>query len=125
MSDEHLANYLCIGCPLGCRLEVEDDDTGNVVEVRGHACKRGDTYGRQEHVDPRRMVTTSVRVIGGVWAKLPVKTTDSVPKSMVNDVCKAVQNVALPAPIKIGTVVLTNVLGTGADIVATRDIDQA
>jgi glycerol-3-phosphate dehydrogenase len=30
-----VTHYLCIGCPLGCRLEVEADDDGQNVEIRG------------------------------------------------------------------------------------------
>ncbi len=65
MSD--VTHYLCIGCPLGCRLEVEEDQTGSVVEVRGHSCRKGKTFAEREHHDPRRMVTStiSVRVAAG------------------------------------------------------------
>ena len=42
MSEEHIVHYLCIGCPLGCHLEVEEDEDDNIVEVRGWACKRGE-----------------------------------------------------------------------------------
>ena len=63
MSD--VTHYLCIGCPLGCRLEVEEDLDGSVVEVRGHSCRKGKTFAEREHHDPRRMVTTTVAVEGG------------------------------------------------------------
>ena len=64
MSEHEVAAYLCIGCPLGCRLEVEEDDHGDVLEVRGFDCKKGKEYGRQEHTEPKRMVTTTVAVRG-------------------------------------------------------------
>lgn len=119
---ETLTHYLCIGCPLGCRLEVEEDDQHHIVEVRGFSCKRGKEYALQEHTDPRRMVTTTVRVFGGRWARLPVKTTSAVPKHMVRDLCRRLRLVTVIAPIKLGDVVLPNALGTGVDIVATRDL---
>jgi CxxC motif-containing protein len=125
MSDDHISHYLCIGCPLGCRLEVEDNDAGDIVEVRGWGCKNGKEYGRQEHTDPRRVIATSVRIKGGHWGRVPVKTTGSIPKTMVRDVAYAVRAVEVEAPIRIGTVVVANVLGTGVDIVTTRDMERA
>ncbi|MBN1680262.1 MAG: DUF1667 domain-containing protein [Anaerolineae bacterium] len=125
MPDNTLTHYLCIGCPLGCRLEVESDDGDNVVEVRGWTCKKGDAYARQEHIDPRRMVTTTVRVNGGRWARVPVKTSDAVPKGQVEAICRALRSVTLAAPVRMGDVIVRDVFGTGADIVATRDMPAA
>jgi CxxC motif-containing protein len=113
--------YLCIGCPLGCRLEVDAEDH-EVVEVRGFSCKRGKEFAVQEHTDPRRFVTTTVRVDGGVWPRLPVKTADAVPKATVADLCRELHRVRLQAPVRLGDVVLADALGTGVDVVATRDI---
>lgn len=117
---EH-ARYLCIGCPLGCRLEV-DAVEGEVVEVRGHSCRRGKEFAVQEHTDPRRFVTTTVRVRGGRGARLPVATAASVPKGRVADVARALHALTLDAPVAMGDVVLADVLGTGVDVVATRDL---
>ncbi len=126
MSPEHehaheSAHYLCIGCPLGCRLEVDAID-GEVVEVRGNSCKRGKEFAVQEHTDPRRFVTTTVRTLGGRWPRLPVKTATSVPKGRVVDVARALHELTLTAPVAMGDVVLADVLGTGVDVVATRDL---
>lgn len=121
MAQEPISHYLCIGCPLGCRLEVEEGSGGDIVEVRGWACKRGDRYARQEHTDPRRMVTTTVRLRGGMWARLPVKTSVPVPKGRIGEVCLQLREVTVPTPVHTGDVVVKNVLGLEADIVATRD----
>lgn len=124
MSPDHeheSVQYLCIGCPLGCRLEVDAID-GEVVEVRGNSCKRGQEFAVQEYTDPRRFVTTTVRIEGGRWPRLPVKTADSVPKGRVEDVARALHELTLVAPVAMGDVVLADVLGTGVDVVATRDL---
>jgi CxxC motif-containing protein len=117
-------HYLCIGCPLGCRLEVEEE-AGAVVEVRGFACKRGQEFALQEHTDPRRVVTTTVRVTGGVWPRLPVKTAKAIPKAKVLPLCRALHALTLEAPVKLGQVVMADALGTGVDVVATRDLPKA
>ena len=121
--DVAVSHYLCIGCPLGCRVEVEDRG-GEIVEVRGQSCKKGDLFARQEHVDPRRVVTTTVAVQGGVWARLPVKTQGDVPKGVVVDVCRMLHGLTLAAPVTMGQVIVADVLGTGVDVVASRDLPR-
>jgi len=116
--------YLCIGCPLGCRLEV-DDVAGDIVEVRGFACKLGDEYARQEHIAPQRMVTTTVGLRGGPWARLPVKTSRAVPKGQVRAICKALRSTQTTAPVRLGQVIVANILNSGTDIIATRDMPAA
>ena len=122
MSD--ITHYLCIGCPLGCRLEVEED-AGEMLEVRGFACKRGKEYAEREHTDPRRLVATTVQVDGGIWSRLPVKTKQPIPKQAVLPLCRALRQVSIKAPVKRGAVVASNVMGTRVDIVATRDMPAA
>jgi len=120
--DTTFTSYLCIGCPLGCRLEVEENDEHEVVEVRGHHCKKGERFARQEHVDPRRMLTTTVAVRGGRLARLPVRTVDTVPKDLVMPLCEALRAVEVAAPVSMGDVVLGDALGSGVDVVASRDV---
>ncbi|MCB0162554.1 MAG: DUF1667 domain-containing protein, partial [Caldilineaceae bacterium] len=96
-----------------------------IVEIRGFSCKRGQEYAAQEHVDPRRVVTTTVAVDGGTLARLPVRSAGTVPKALVRDACRALRAVHMHAPVRMGDVVLADILGTGVDIVATRDMAAA
>lgn len=121
-SMNRISHYLCIGCPLGCRLEVEENELEEIVEVRGWSCRKGEKYAVQEHRDPRRMLATSVQIVGSVWARLPVKTSDDIPKDLVRDVVRVVHTVTVTAPVKMGDVIVQNVLGTGVDVVASRDM---
>jgi CxxC motif-containing protein len=116
-----VTHYLCTGCPLGCRLEVEYEER-EIVEVRGFSCKRGKTFAQQEFSDPRRSVATTVRVEGGLWARVPVKTAAEVPKDRVHALCDALHELTLTAPVAMGDVVLPDALGTGVDVVASRDM---
>lgn len=121
LEESTLSHYLCIGCPMGCRLEVEEEQ-GEIVEVRGFSCKRGENYAKQEHTEPRRMVTTTVRINNGIWARLPVKTLEPIQKEKVKDLCIALRQVCLTAPVNMGDVVLENALNTGIDVVASRSM---
>ena len=120
--EHRVTGYLCIGCPLGCRLEVEDDEHGEIVEVRGFSCRLGREFATAEHTEPRRMVTTTVAVEGGLWARLPVRTVDPIPKDLVLALCTALRDVSVPAPVRLGDVILADALGTGVDVVASRDL---
>ena len=51
----------CIGCPLGCLINVEIRD-GKIISVTGNTCKRGWEYAVKEMTDPTRIVTTTVRI---------------------------------------------------------------
>ncbi len=114
--------YLCTGCPLGCRLEVDEDSHGDIIEIRGSSCRRGDRYAEQEHTDPRRGVTTTVAISGGLWPRLPVKTSGEIPKDQVLAACAELRHVRVQAPVNLGDVLVHDLLGTGCDVVATRDM---
>lgn len=126
--DEHgarrITGYLCIGCPLGCRLEVEEDVHGEIVEVRGFSCRKGRDFATAEHTEPTRMVTTTVAIEGGRWPRLPVRTADPVPKDVVEALCTSLRTVTVRAPVRLGDVVVHDVLGTGVDVVASRDLPR-
>ena len=110
----------CICCPMGCALSVELEGT-NVLSVSGNTCKRGDTYARDEVVRPVRMVTSIVKVKNGNLKMLPVKTKEPIDKSKINECLEALKTVEVQAPIRIGDVVLHNVVNV--DIVAARNIE--
>lgn len=114
--------YLCTGCPLGCRLEVDAVD-GDVVEVRGFTCRRGERYGRQEHLDPRRPLSTTVWVEGAAIRRVPVRTAAAVPRDQLLEVMGALAGIRVAAPVRRGDVVLADVVGTGIDVIVTRDLD--
>ncbi|TVR17054.1 MAG: DUF1667 domain-containing protein [Nitriliruptor sp.] len=113
--------YMCTSCPLGCRLEVDAVDE-DVIEVRGHSCKRGVKYGTQEHTDPRRAVSTTVWLHGGPCERLPVRASEPVPKPQVREFVRALQGLVVEAPVDFGAVVASDVAGTGIDLIATREI---
>ena len=105
----------CIVCPKGCDLTVTLTDEGAVERVEGHSCPRGKKYAENECLCPKRTVTTTVATEdGGV---IPVKTSDSVPKSMVFEVMEAVSHVVAPNDAVIGQILVKNIANSGADLV--------
>ena len=82
---------ICIVCPMGCHLTIDTE----TLDVKGNTCPRGAEYAKEELVAPKRVITSTVRIEGGLHRRMPVKT---------------------------GDIVIKNVLGTGVDVVACRDM---
>ena len=91
----------CINCPVGCRLAVELEN-GQVVSVTGNTCPRGDAYAKKELTNPTRIVTSTVRVLGGKLPMVSVKTESDIPKSKIFDCVKALKDAALEEKNKNG-----------------------
>jgi len=120
---EEKTRLICITCPMGCTLDVtHDGDT--VVRVEGNACKRGIAYAEGELTDPRRMVTTTVRVKDGRHSLVPVYTSAPIPKARIFDLLAALRAVELTAPVQMGQVVLSHVVGTEVNVLASRDMPR-
>ena len=115
-------DLICIGCPLGCPLTVTIEN-GEVTAVSGNTCPKGDAYARKEVTNPTRIVTSTVRVSGGVAAMVSCKTASDIPKDKIFAVTEALKPVCVNAPVAIGDVVLANAADTGVDIIATKDVD--
>jgi CxxC motif-containing protein len=113
---------ICIRCPEGCEITTTLDGYGNITEITGNSCKLGIEHVNAEVKDPRRTLTTTVMVTGGSLPLCPVWTEKPVPKDKVMEIAGALRAIKLKAPVNINQVVLENVLGTGINIVASRDI---
>ena len=111
----------CIGCPLGCQITVELEKE-NVLSVNGNTCKRGEDYAKKEVTCPTRIITSTVRVIGGTASVVSVKTKSDIPKEKMFDCVRALKEVEVKAPVAIGDVILFDVVGTGVDVVATKNV---
>lgn len=111
----------CIVCPVGCIMHVKAD--GDNIEVANNACKRGYTYAVNEMTCPKRMVTSSILVLGGDLPLVSAKTSEPIDKDKIDDTLIKIKQTIIKAPVAIGDVLIKNVAGTGIDIVATRNVD--
>lgn len=123
MSVKEQKHLTCIGCPLGCQIDVVLED-GRIISVAGNTCPKGKKYAEGEVTNPMRTVTSSVPVDGEnlLVAQVSVKTESDIPKSKIFDCVDALKNVRMTAPVKIGDIVLENVAGTGVNVVATKNV---
>ena len=115
-----MRNMTCIVCPMGCQLQVELDGD-QVVSVSGNTCPRGKQYAIDECTHPMRTITSTARTENG--EVIPVKTNRTVPKELMFECMKEINRACVKLPARIGDVVVENILGTGADVVVTANMD--
>lgn len=114
---------ICISCPVGCPLIVEVDGTEMIVN--GHKCRLGITYATKEVTDPRRLITTSMKVFNEdatAYQLMSVKTDKDIPKAQIMTCVKAIKAIKVQGDFSVGDVVIKNILDLDVNIVATRDI---
>ena len=104
----------CINCPMGCLLTVEMDGDA-IRDISGYTCPRGKTYAEKEVTNPTRVVTSTIKVVGGRKDRVACKTQYDLPKDMM----EAINAAQAQAPVVIGEVLIADVAGTGVDVVAT------
>lgn len=115
-----MKEMICIVCPLGCRLRV--DDTGEKIVVSGNRCQRGEKYAIEEITAPKRLITSIVPVKGGIIPMVSVKSSAPFPKDLIFPALELLKKVELTAPIKLHQVIVHNVCDTGVDFIATKEI---
>jgi len=118
-----MKELICIGCPMGCMLNVEMNQ-GEVTKVTGHTCPKGEKYALKEVTNPTRIVTSTVRVKDGKLPVVSVKTAGDIPKDKINVCMEAIRGIVVTAPIHIGDVILTEFAGIQCDIVATKNVEN-
>ena len=108
----------CINCPLGCLLTVTMDGD-EITDISGYTCQRGKVYAEKEVTNPTRIVTSTVKVVGGRSERVACKTASDIPKDKIFAVMDAINAASVQAPVVIGEVLICDVAGTGVDVVAT------
>lgn len=119
MNDE--ANITCILCPIGCEIRINKKE---LFIIDGAKCKKGIEYSKNEVLNPKRILTTSILVRNGNIPLVSVKTNKPIPKDKIFKILKIIKNTSVNAPIEIGEIIIKNILDTGSDIIATKTIKK-
>lgn len=117
MTDAAEKTLVCIVCPTGCRLYV--DETLDGLAVRGAGCERGRQYATSEFSSPVRIFTGTVRVRGGRARVVPVRSDVPVERDVLMDVARLTAKIVAEAPVDAGAVLaelpgLAKLVATGA-----------
>lgn len=114
---------ICIGCPAGCLITAKKQEDGT-IDIDGNRCPKGEAYARNELTAPQRSVTSFIRVKNGLTEVVAVKTKGEIPKGKIGDCMREIMSAFCKAPVKAGEVLITNVAGTGVDIVSTANVPE-
>lgn len=114
-----MTKLICIVCPKGCHLEIDES-----FNVTGNFCKRGEVYAKNEITNPTRTVTSTVKLNSKILKMLPVRTDKPIAKSKMFDVMEELKKVEVNAPVNSGDIIISNILGTNINIIATRTIKE-
>lgn len=115
-----MKQLVCIGCPRGCRLTIDEKD-GEYI-VTGNTCPRGKEFATSEMTAPKRTICSTVKTAFSDVPVLPVRVSDDIPKEKIFDVMREINAVTLKERIGRGDAVIKNVLGLGVDVIATSDL---
>ena len=112
-----IRDLICIVCPKGCPMQVTLEGK-EIVNIEGFTCPRGKQYAIDECTSPMRTVTSTARTSGG--GVVAVKTDRTIPKELMLDCMKEINKAVAALPVRIGDILIENVLGTGANVVITH-----
>lgn len=119
-----LKKYTCIVCPNGCEIQVDLKEEGAIEQITGNQCPKGEEYVFQEIKNPVRTVTTSVAVRHGELPLVSVRLTKPVSRNLISQVMSDVKEIFLDAPVKEGDVIVSKILGTDSDLIATKTVNK-
>ncbi len=116
--------FVCIVCPVGCSLQVnyEKKDKSD-LKVSGNNCPKGENYAKNEIINSMRVLTTTAVIKNEYQNRIPVKTDKTIPKELLDKAMIEVNKLRLQTPVKKGDVLIENILGTEANLVASRSVE--
>lgn len=120
-------HFHCTTCPSECALTIETriDENGveHVLTVQGNRCARGRKFAEQEIIRPMRILATTIVVREGDEKLLPVRTARPIPRDLHLSAMRDIRHASVTAPVHMGDVVMSDLLGTGVDLVASMNVD--
>ena len=115
-----MKELVCIVCPNGCTLHIGGE--GENIKISGQKCKKGLEFAKSEMTNPQRSICSTVRTAFKGIPVLPVKVSCEIPKDKIFEVMKEINRVTVRERIGTGDIIIKNVCGTNADIIATSNI---
>jgi CxxC motif-containing protein len=116
----NLQELICITCPKGCVTTVWKEN--GEIKIEGKICKKGKEYIKQEYIEPKRVLTSTVVVEHSPIKRLPVRTREAIPKKKLFAAMNELSKIRIKPPLKMGEVIISNLLNTGVDVIACDDL---
>lgn len=116
-------DIVCTSCPRGCKITVKSSNN-EIVEITGYSCDKGEKYARDEYLNPTRILPTTVRVKNGELPLAPVKTASPIPVKLLIPSMKIIAGIEVEAPVKMGQIIMNNIMDTGVELVSTGRVGK-
>ena len=116
----NVQELICITCPKGCVTKVWKEKGD--IKIEGKICKKGTDYIRQEYIEPKRILTSTVVVGRSAVKRLPVRTREAIPRKKLFPAMSQLSEIRVEPPVRIGEVIIANLLNTGVDVIASDDL---
>ena len=118
-----MKELICIVCPVGCSLAVNEEESGLIIS--GNKCPRGIVYAKEEILAPKRVVTATCAIKGGehtgALRRIPVKTNVPCPRENINRLLVDIHKTSVTLPVRTGDIVINDWEGSGINVVVTRN----
>ncbi len=116
--------FLCISCPIGCRLTAERENDSGPWRISGNRCPRGAAYAQDELTDPRRVVTATVASDSESMPRIPVRTDRGLPRRRIDALLNRLYRLQVKVPVKCGAILLEDVEKTGVNVIFSCDCEK-
>ncbi len=117
---------ICILCPNGCNLEVEEiiNKNGNKeFKITGNKCKRAAKYVEEELTCPKRTLTTTVKTSFKQQPRISVRTDGDIELKKIFTYMKEINKIIVKDKLKVGDIIIPNLLDSGVNLIATTNIE--
>lgn len=116
-----ITEITCVCCSNGCVVSV-DETNGNAVS--GNRCSNGKAYAIHQLTNPKRQVNASLPIANGDVDHIDVKTDRAVKLEHLDNILAELKEMHLEAPIYVSQVLIHDIAGTGANLVACRTVQR-
>ena len=114
----------CMQCPIGCKVIVEIYK-GEISGIENAGCNRGIEYATRETKSPVRDFFSTIRISNGKTPMLSVRSTKPVPRNLLLPCATEISKLTVKAPIRMGSIIVKDILNSGIDIIATKTVEEA
>lgn len=104
----------CILCPNGCEI---------TYDLNGGMCGKGPEYVKNEILNPKRTLTSTVRITNGAIPLVSVKTTGAIPRENLMDAMERIRKMKIEAPVELGQILQIDFMEEGIDLIATKKVE--
>lgn len=101
---------ICTMCPNGCRIDADN--------FTGGRCSKGEAYARNEKLDSKRILTSTVKV-KGTGDVIGVRTDRPIPKTLMMEGMKLIRDIEADQSVKVNDVIAEDFLVKGVKLTAS------